>query len=551
MPASSPEDLEQRLRELEARASRLALDNQALAERTRALTESERHLRLFQILASRSRDAILFIRADDGRILEANEGASGLYGYPRAVLQAMTMADLRAPEDLPRLQEQLRLASQSGARFEARHRRRDGSMVDVEISAQPADVDGARAVVSVIRDISQRKATETALLQSEARFRAAFATSPDAINLNRLEDGIYVAINQGFTRLTGWTEADVLGRSSLDLDIWVDRAERERLVAGLRASGRVENLEASFRFKDGRIRIGLMSAQVLSLDGVPHILSVSRDITAIRQAEVERNALADQLRQSQKLEAIGRLAGGVAHDFNNLLTVVLSTTAVLKEDLAAGRAPTMRELDEIEAAGQRARDLTRQLLGFARKQVVDPVPLDLNRVLRSSETLLRRALGDGVILDVRPAPGLGLTMADAGQIDQVLLNLAINARDAMPGGGRLILETNNAGENRGDAVQDPLGETGSWVRLAVRDTGSGMSPDVRAHIFEPFYTTKESGKGTGLGLAVVHGIVSQAGGHIHVESVQGQGSTFVICLPRVEREASAPASPAWLPSERR
>jgi PAS domain S-box-containing protein len=550
-------DLERKLRDLEARASQLALENQALAERlsgaledrvaerTRALQESERRLHRFQLLASRSRDAILFLRAGDGHILDANEAAVALYGYSLGELQAMTVADLRAaPEERPQVEEFLRRASQDGVLFESVQRRRDGTTVPVEVSAQAAEIDGERTIVSVNRDVSQRKAAEARLLLSEARFRAAFATSPDAINLTRLSDGVYVAVNEGFTRLTGWTEADVLGRSSLALNIWVDPADRARLVAGLRSHGRVENLEARFGFKDGRSLVGLMSAQILLLEGVEHILSVTRDITAMKQAEAERDALADRLRQSQKLEAMGRLAGGVAHDFNNLLTVILSSAATLKQDLASGRAPVVEDLDEIETAGQRARDLTRQLLAFARKQPLTAAALDLNQVVRSSERLLRRVLGEDVALQVALQPDLWPLVGDAGQLEQVILNLAVNARDAMPGGGVLAMMTSSWIGAEPSGESSPDGRLREYVRLMVRDSGVGMTPEVRARIFEPFFTTKPFGQGTGLGLATVYGIVKQMEGFIRVESAPGAGATFELCFPRAMGSAVATPPPA-------
>jgi PAS domain S-box-containing protein len=365
--------------------------------------------------------------------------------------------------------------------------------------------------------------------ETEARFKAAFDTSPDSINLNRLQDGLYVAINLGFTRLTGWTEAEVLGRTSLKLGIWTDVRDRERLVVELQSGAVVENLEADFRCKDGSFKRCLMSAKVIPLHGAPHILSVTRDITAMRRAEAERDALAERLRQAQKLEAIGRLAGGVAHDFNNLLTVIMGCTSALKESLAAGDAPALDDVEQIDEASQRARDLTRQLLAFARRQPVAPVALDLNQVVRGSAKLLRQLVTEVVRLEVTLAPDLGPVRADVSQLEQVLLNLAVNARDAMPEGGTLAIATDNVG--------------GDQVRLRVRDTGVGMTPDVRGRLFEPFFTTKGVGMGTGLGLATVHGIVSQAGGHIEVESAPGAGTTMQLFFPRAPGLAATPQPP--------
>jgi len=395
--------------------------------------------------------------------------------------------------------------------------------------------DLAKRNLELTGEVQERRRAEEALRESEEKFRTAFTTSPDSININRLADGVYLAVNEGFTRLTGWTEADVLGRSSLELNIWDDPSDRARLVAALQA-GPVENLEARFRFKDGTFCDGLMSARIVRLRGETCILSVTRDVTALKRAQADRDRLAAQLGQAQKMEAVGRLAGGVAHDFNNLLTVILSCAEVLKRDIEGGGLPLVEDVEEILGSGERARDLTRQLLAFARKQVIAPVVLDLNAVVTRNERLLRRVLGEDVDLVVEVAPDLWPVRCDPGQMDQVLLNLAVNARDAMPDGGTLTVETRNVARPAGEASSVPQEPAGEWVQLCVRDTGTGMSPDVMTHIFEPFYTTKEQGHGTGLGLATVHGIVTQSSGHVHVRSEKGRGSIFEICLPRAPGE---------------
>jgi nitrogen-specific signal transduction histidine kinase/ActR/RegA family two-component response regulator len=252
-----------------------------------------------------------------------------------------------------------------------------------------------------------------------------------------------------------------------------------------------------------------------------------RDVTEQRQLEA-------QLRHAQKMESVGRLAGGVAHDFNNLLTVIMAAVADLK-DAAETRTPIDKGLvDDVADAASRARDLTRQLLLFARKQVVSPVPLDLNDVVGNNLNLLRRTLGEDVEVVVALHDGLGLTHCDPSQAAQVLMNLAVNARDAMPHGGTLAIDTRNVDLTPADAAQDPEVRPGSWVRLRVRDSGVGISPEVRAHLFEPFFTTKPRGQGTGLGLATIHGIVAQSKGFIVVRSEPGLGSTFEVYLPRAD-----------------
>jgi PAS domain S-box-containing protein len=394
-------------------------------------------------------------------------------------------------------------------------------------------------VAALVLDVSERTRAERAARASEERFRVAFTTSPDAILITRLSDRVYVAVNEGFTRLTGWSEAEILGRSSADLDVWAEPAARERFVAELRARGAVENLEARFRVRDGGVRVGLMSARLIDVGGEECVLSVARDVSELKRAEAERDRLEAQVHDAQRLESLGRLAGGVAHDFNNLLTVILGCTEELQEQ--GGDVP--EAVGEIRDAAERARDLTRQLLSFARRQVIEPRPIDLNELVRSSERLLRRVLGEDVDVVVDLAPGIWSVRADPAQLQQALVNLATNARDAMPRGGKLTLETSNV------VLEAPTHDgvtPGAHVLLAVSDSGQGMSAEARTHAFEPFFTTKPLGQGTGLGLAAVYGVVKQCGGHIWLYSEPGKGTTFKLHFPRVD----AAPQPAGLPAPR-
>jgi CheY-like chemotaxis protein len=259
----------------------------------------------------------------------------------------------------------------------------------------------------------------------------------------------------------------------------------------------------------------------------------------------EQRRLEQRFQQGQRLESIGRLAGGVAHDFNNLLTVILGCTESMKASLQEQVPPRADDVDDIHAAAERARDLTRHLLAFARKQVLAPVALDLNAVLRGSERLLRRVIGEDVELVVALAPELWCVRCDPGQIEQVVVNLAANARDAMPRRGTLTLETGNVKLEEGDASGDH--PAGDYVRLGVSDSGEGLSPEVRAHLFEPFFTTKPTGRGTGLGLATVYGIVNQSGGFIRVESEVGKGTSFELFFPRTQE---VPVPPLGAPRAR-
>ena len=265
--------------------------------------------------------------------------------------------------------------------------------------------------------------------------------------------------------------------------------------------------------------------------GVVGAIAVFRDVTQQKQAELDLSASEAQLRQAQKMDAVGQLAGGIAHDFNNLLTVICGYSNFALKALPPGD-PAHADIEEVLAAGLRAATLTRQLLAFSRTQVLAPQRIDLNVAVHASWQMLRRLIGENVEFSVVYGANLGLVLADPGQIDQVVLNLVVNARDAMPRGGKLVVETGNAELDEGYAREHVGARAGSYVRLKVTDTGVGMSPEIRARIFEPFFTTKEVGSGTGLGLSTVYGIIQQSGGHIEVSSVPGQGTTFTVYLPR-------------------
>ncbi len=405
----------------------------------------------------------------------------------------------------------------------------------------------AVAAVQGLRALRRRARYERLLVEqseslreSEQRFRTVFQTTPDSITLSRLADGCFVTVNEGFSRLTGWTEDEVRGRRSPELGIWDDPAARDRFFEAIRTRGAVKNQEARVRTRTGDIVEGLISAQVVEVGGQQMVLAITRDIDDRKRAERERDRLREQVQQAQKLESIGQLAGGIAHDFNNLLTVILSCKETMRAELDA-EAPIDREaLEDIGAAGERARDLTLQLLAFARKQVAAAVRMDLNAVVHESEKLLRRTLREDVALVVSLQEPLWPVWCDPVQIQQILLNLALNARDAMPSGGTLTIETRNL-----TSPEDPAALDGCWVQLVVGDTGVGMSATVQEHLFEPFFTTKPKGQGTGLGLAMVHGIVAQSGGRIRVESEPGRGTRFELRFPRTDRTpASAPRTRA-------
>ncbi len=383
--------------------------------------------------------------------------------------------------------------------------------------------------LQTIDDRAARREHGRALLASEARFRAIFDQSPIGIALGRL-DGRIDRMNPALERMLGYTEAEMRQLSFREITPASDLEREEPLFARL-GTGEIESysLEKRYIRKDGRVVWGELTVTVVrDASGQSAFgLALVRDIT-------ERKMLQEQLLQSQKMEGIGRLAGGIAHDFNNLLTAILGYGEVLATELPAAH-PGQAFVAEIQKAGMRAASLTSQLLAFARRQVVAPRVLDLNDVVADAERLLRRLIGDHVQIVTARATNLWAIEADPNQLQQILVNMVVNARDALPLGGVIRVTTDNVTLDAGDPRLAGQEAPADYVCLTVADNGTGMSPDVQAHIFEPFFTTKEQGKGTGLGLATCHGIVTQNGGFIRVASQLGQGTTFAIFLPRASR----------------
>jgi PAS domain S-box-containing protein len=349
------------------------------------------------------------------------------------------------------------------------------------------------------------------------------------------KDGTYKYINPKFRELLGYDLNDIPNGKTWFRKAYPDPTYRHQVI-----STWIDDLEG---FKSGEKRPRTFT--VTCKEGTKKIINfipvqletgenlmACEDITELKQAEEEKAVLQEQLRQSQKVEAIGRLAGGIAHDFNNLLTVIKGYSELSRIELKEGDA-LRGNIDEIQNATERAASLTRQLLAFSRRQVMEMKVLDLNTLLRDLDKMLQRVIGEDIELITLLAEDLGRTKADVGQIEQVIMNLAINAKDAMPSGGKLTIETANVELDESYARSHVDVKQGHYVMFSVNDTGVGMSPEVRERIFEPFFTTKEKGKGTGLGLSTTYGIVKQSEGHIWVYSIQGKGTTFKIYLPRV------------------
>jgi PAS domain S-box-containing protein len=388
---------------------------------------------------------------------------------------------------------------------------------------------GIERIACVLRDITERKRDEEKLRKSEDRFSKAFRQSPLAITISKQVDGLYLDANESFLKMTGYTRENVVGHTASELRFWSLPSLREDLLQQLRNGEKVTDRRMEFKTSTAETREAELSWEEIEVEGQACLLSFMRDITETQRLEA-------QFRQAQKMEAVGRLAGGVAHDFNNMLSVIIGYSD-LSLDLVAPKSPVKRHLAQIKKASERAALLTRQLLAFSRQQIVFPRILDLNDVVNNLSTMLLRMVGESVSVSIRPTVPLGSIEADPGQIEQILMNLVVNARDAMPRGGEITIETGHTELDEHYVSEHPGSQTGRHVLLTVSDTGCGIEEGIKSKIFEPFFTTKGIGQGTGLGLSTVYGIVTQSKGSIRVDSHVGKGTTFTIYFPRIAAKA--------------
>ncbi len=381
-------------------------------------------------------------------------------------------------------------------------------------------------LAGVLQDVTEERAAQENLRRSEAEYRGLVEHAPLGI-YRSTTDGRFLTVNPALIRMLGYRWAEEMLSLDMARDVYAHPEQRGALIAQLGHLGDAQT-ETDWKRKDGsaitvRLNVRTVRGQAGEFEFFEGLVE---DVT-------EQRSLESQFRQAQRMEAVGRLAGGVAHDFNNILTAITGYSELLLEDLGA-TDPKRSDVEEIKAAAARATALTRQLLAFSRKQILQTQVLDLNEVVRTLDKMLLRLVGEDVKVELALAKALGAVRADPGQIEQVLLNLAVNSRDAMPNGGNLTIETANVDLDAAYVREHAGASTGSHVMLAVSDTGIGMNAETRTHIFEPFFTTKEQGKGTGLGLSTVYGIVKQSGGSVWVYSEPGRGATFKVYLPRVE-----------------
>lgn len=486
--------------------------------------------RLLEAVIEGTSDAI-FVKDRDGRYLMVNSAAAARVGHKARDVVGKTCRDFFSADTISQILERDRQVLDLGESqtYEEQLTAAGGTLTCLTTRGPFRDAQGKIAgYFGVSRDISDRKRMEENLRVQKVFLEQLIQSAPEAIAITD-PDYTVRRVNLEFTRVFGYTAEEAHGRNLGALIVPPDKEAESQALADY--SARPTVLETTRRRKDGsRVDVSVLVSPVIVGNELDAVYCIYRDISDLKTAE-------EQLRQSQKMEAIGRLAGGLAHDLNNLLTVINGYSELQLAGLAPND-PKRTHATQIMQAAERATALTQQLLAFSRRQVLQPRAIDLNSIVASLETLLSRLIGEDIQIVFTPSQNLGTVRADPGQIEQVIMNLAINARDAMPKGGKLLMQTANV-ELDADYARLHLGVVpGRYVRLTVSDTGIGMDENTLAHIFEPFYTTKGIGKGTGLGLSTVYGIVQQSDGHICAASEPRHGTTFEICLPRVDEPAA-------------
>ncbi len=500
-----------------------------------ALRESEE---MFRNIFEHHSAVKLIIDPDTGNIQNANKAAESFYGWPEEQLRRMSMFDINtlpAKELSVKMDKAIR---RERVRFEFRHRRADGSIRDVEVFSGKIVVHEKALLHSIVHDVTERKEAERLLRESEERYRQLFDNIKDAVYvyLGTAErmPGRIIEVNEVACKSLGYTREEFLQMSPPDIDTPDTLANLPRVMEELYQNGQTM-WEGAHMTKDGQRIPVEISNRLFDFRGVPMILATARDLSERKKAEEEKEELQAQLNHAQKMESVGRLAGGVAHDFNNMLGVILGHA-----EMAMGQIDETNQLfadlTEITKAAERSAELTRQLLAFARRQTISPKILDLNETVEGMLKMLRRLIGEDIDLAWLPAKSLWPVKVDPSQLDQVLANLCVNARDAISGIGKVTIETGTTCFDSDYCARHPEFVPGEFVMLAVSDDGCGMDKETVSKIFEPFYTTKNMGEGTGLGLATVYGIVRQNNGFINVYSEPGQGTTFKLYIPRAEEQ---------------
>jgi two-component system cell cycle sensor histidine kinase/response regulator CckA len=502
----------------------------ALARERTGLQESEAR---YRTLFDSSPQPIWVFDVESLRFLEVNSAAVAHYGYTRSEFLAMTIADIRPPEEIPRLQEAVALSGDVVAHRSGmwQHRRADGSIIQVEIKSHSIEFLGRRARLVLAHDVSDRVRAEAVLQETWARLHGVLDHSPLLICLLDL-DGRYILANRSLAAVLGRDLREVEGRLIGDLLPPQQSAEFAGRLAEVRASRAPLTVRDELNIGDDLRAYSTVLFPLFGVDGqVTSVGSIALDISDQVRAQADRERLEAQLVQSQKMEAVGRLAGGVAHDFNNMLSVILGYTEIVSADPTTPES-IRSDLEQVSAAARHSAELTRQLLAFARQQTIAPEVLDLNVTVAAMLKMLRRLIGADIELVWSPAEVIWPVNMDPSQIDQVLANLVVNARDAIGAAGTITISTACVEIDEDYSAVHADFAPGEYALLSVADNGHGMDRVTLDRIFDPFFTTKPQGQGTGLGLPMVYGIVRQNHGFIHAYSEPGQGTTFRIYLPR-------------------
>ncbi len=511
-----------------------------------ALRESETKFRnLFQ-----NHSAVkLIIDPPGGRIVEANEAAAKFYGWTADQLKTMRIQDINALSEQEVQAEMERAVNQKRIHFEFRHRLADGSSRYVEVYTSKIRINDKEQLHSIIHDITDKKLAEEKLRESEDYQRAMISASPLAI-ISLTPEGRVRSWNKAAGNMFGWTEPEVIGNP-----LPIVAENNQEAFAALRKmvmkGESISMVELRLQRKDGSpVDINLSTAPLRGRSGeISGIMAVLEDITERKKSEREKDRLNTQLLQARKMESVGRLAGGVAHDYNNMLSVILGYTELGMEKLGPDD-PLLPDLKEILKAARRSSDITRQLLAFSRQQTIAPRPLNLNEAVENMLKMLKRLIGEDIDLSWKPASHPCPISMDPSQLDQILINLCVNARDAIEDVGKITIETGTETFDKTYCSRHAGFSPGDFVFLSVSDDGCGMDKDTQQNLFEPFFTTKKSGQGTGLGLSTVYGVVLQNKGFINVYSEPGMGSTFKIYLPRHLSEGIVPPGPFPLKVDR-
>ncbi len=488
-------------------SGKFAANRESLQSDSEALVSRDSSVSFHEIMFDKHPQPMWVYDADTFQFLSVNDSALECYGYTKSEFLTMTVGDIHRNEEL-------------GQNICLRHRKKDGTEIFVEVAAREVEFRQHRAVLALLTDVTQRREAEKA----NQRLVTAIEQTAECIMMSD-PHGLLVYVNPAFERITGYTRDEVIGQSVRIFKSGQHDAEFYRKMWETIAGGQVWSGQVINRKKDGSLYCEEMTISPIcdSNGQILNYVAVKRDVT-------RELALEEQLRQSQKMEAIGQLAGGIAHDFNNLLTIVQGNAALLLEDPKLD--PFCEELvKDIAGAVERATGLTRQLLVVSRKQAIQPVEVNLNEIVESLANMMRRLLGETTMLRCVYYPDLPLIHADRGMLQQVLLNLSLNARDSMPNGGQLEIGTSVKTVNARQAGSNSGASLGRFVCLRVSDTGHGIEAENLSRIFDPFYTTKDVGQGTGLGLATVHSIIKQHHGWVETYSQVGQGSTFLVYLP--------------------